>query len=69
MFHRRLLLLWGGALAVAFVLTAQMTRLAVGQGRDRLAAAEKRLDLVSYLPTYRGQILDRRGRSLAVDRP
>lgn len=69
MFHKRLVLLWCVALGVTFILTAQMTILAVGQGATRRAAAEKRLDLVSYLPTCRGRILDRQGRELAVDRP
>jgi penicillin-binding protein 2 len=69
MFHRRLALLWGLAAVVTSGLAAQVTRLAVGQGAERLAAAERRLNLVTFLPTYRGRILDRHGRVLAVDRP
>lgn len=69
MFHRRLLLLGAVAAGVTLLLTAQLTRLAVGQGAARRTTAENRLDLVRYLPTYRGRILDRKGRVLAVDRP
>jgi penicillin-binding protein 2 len=69
MFHRRLALLWVVAAAVTLLLTGQMTKLAVGEGKDRRAAAQRRLDLVTVLPTTRGRILDRHGRVLAVDRP
>lgn len=69
MFQRRITLLWCAAAGVALLQGAQMTRLAVGQGGERLAAAQHRLDLVNFLPTYRGRILDRHGRALAEDRP
>ena len=69
MFHRRLLLLLAIAMVVAAALGTQLWKLAVVQGADRLATAERRLNLVTYLPTYRGRILDRRGRVLVADRP
>ncbi len=69
MFHRRLTLLWCIMAATALILTVQMSRLSLVQGAERRLAAEKRLDLVDYLPTTRGRILDRHGRVLAVDRP
>ncbi|MHC4209329.1 MAG: peptidoglycan D,D-transpeptidase FtsI family protein [Planctomycetota bacterium] len=69
MFHRRLALLWVAAAVVTLLLMGQMTKLAVGQGEVRRAAAHRRLDLVTVLPTTRGRILDRHGRVLAVDRP
>jgi penicillin-binding protein 2 len=70
MFHRRLTLLWSAAAVVTLLLAAQMTKLAVGQeGQDRRAVAQRRLNLVTVLPTTRGRILDRHGRVLAVDRP
>ncbi len=69
MFHRRLALL-AGVMAFGFLLlAAQMTRLAVVHGAENYQTAERRLDLVRYLPTTRGRILDRHGLALAVDRP
>ena len=69
MFHRRLRLL-AAVMAFGFlVLAAQMMRLAVVHGAENFATAERRLDLVRYLPTTRGRILDRHGVALAVDRP
>ena len=69
MFHRRLRLLAAVMTTVFVLLAAQMSRLAIVQGADRLETAEGRLDLVRYLPTTRGRILDRNGLALAVDRP
>ena len=69
MFHRRLALL-AGVMALGFLLlAAQMARLAVVQGAENYQTAARRLDLVRYLPTTRGRILDRHGLALAVDRP
>ena len=69
MFHRRLRLL-SVVMAIVFVLlAAQTSRLTVVQGAQHLETAEGRLDLVRYLPTTRGRILDRHGLALAVDRP
>ena len=69
MFHRRLTLLSAVMAGVLVLLAAQMFRLAVVQGAARYERAERRLDLVRFLPTTRGRILDRNGLTLAVDRP
>ncbi len=69
MFERRLLLLAGGMAALVLGLSGAHVRLAVVQGADRRSEAQKRLDLVTFLPTERGRILDRKGRELAVNRP
>jgi penicillin-binding protein 2 len=68
MFHRRLLLLTLGFLAVLVALSSQLVRLSVVEGADRLDAAMRRLDRAEFLPTVRGSILDRQGRVLAQDR-
>jgi penicillin-binding protein 2 len=68
MFHRRLLLLGAGFLAVLVVLSSQLVRLSVVEGAERLDEAMRRLDRAEFLPTVRGSILDRRGRVLAEDR-
>lgn len=69
MFHRRLVLLLVVCVATLLILTGQMFRLSVVQGGERLAQAESRLTDLVLLPTYRGRILDRHGRVLAIDRP
>ncbi len=69
MFHRRLALLWCLCVAVVVLFAAQMSKLSLAQGAAHLTVAEERLDLVTWLPTLRGRILDRQGRELAVDRP
>jgi len=68
MFHRRLVLLGGCLLLVVATLAAQAVRLTVVEGAERLAKAEEQLIRRTFLPTYRGRILDRTGRVLAVDR-
>jgi len=68
MFHRRILVLAAGFLLVLAVLGAQLTRLGVVEGDDRLDEVRRRLDRVDLLPTVRGSILDRRGRVLVEDR-
>jgi penicillin-binding protein 2 len=68
MFHRRLLLLAVAFALLMFVLGAQMIRLSVVEGAERRAAAEAKLEIRELLATYRGSILDRHGRVLAVDR-
>lgn len=68
MFHRRLLLLLAAFVSFVVVLSGQMVRLSVVEGAERLAAAEAKLDRRTFLPTYRGRILDRQGRVLAMDR-
>jgi penicillin-binding protein 2 len=69
MFHRRLGLLGAGAVIATLGLSVQLSWLTVVHGAEHRAAAEKRLDLITILPTERGRILDRQGRLLAVDRP
>jgi len=55
------------AAVVMLVLVAQMTRLTVVQGAGHRQDAEAVLDRHTYLPTYRGRVLDRHGRVLARD--
>ena len=69
MFHRRLLLLVVGCVAVAVVLVVQLARLTVAQGAVWRQRAESVLVQRQLIPTARGQILDRRMRVLAVDKP
>lgn len=68
MFHRRLLLLLVVFGLFFVLLGGQMVRLSVVEGAERLAQAEARLDVRTFLPTHRGRILDRHGRVLAIDR-
>lgn len=68
MFHRRLLLLAAVFALLVFTLGSQMIRLAVVEGGERRALAESKLDRREFLPTYRGRILDRHDRVLAMDR-
>jgi len=68
MFHRRLALLAIVFALLMVLLGGQMIRLSVIEGSEHRAAAESKLDHREYLPTYRGQILDRDGRVLALDR-
>jgi len=69
MFHRRLLLLLVGMALAALAVVAQLTRLTVLEGAQRLEDAERVLSTVSLLPTVRGSIVDRKGRVLAEDAP
>ncbi|NNF41664.1 MAG: hypothetical protein HKN62_01205 [Phycisphaerales bacterium] len=69
MFHRRLTLLGGVMVLIALVIGAQLTRLAVAQGASLRSKAERALHQSTLLPTYRGRIVDHRGRHLAIDRP
>ncbi len=69
MFERRLALLAGVVLVVLLGLSTQMAHLAIVQGAEHSAVAERRLNLETLLPTERGRILDRRGRLLAINRP
>jgi penicillin-binding protein 2 len=54
---------------VTLGLAGRLFSLSVVNGAEHRAAAEARLRQREFLPTYRGSILDRRGRVLAVDRP
>ncbi len=69
MFRRRLVLLFTFAIGFTSLQFAQLFRLSIVEGAERLAEAEKRLDLTTYLPTIRGRIIDRNGKQLAIDRP
>lgn len=69
MFHRRMLLLGALSLASLGVLALQASRLTLGRGDELRREAEARLVRRVWLPTYRGSILDRKGRVLAKDRP
>jgi penicillin-binding protein 2 len=69
MYHRRLrliALLMGG---VMLLLALQLGRLTLVEGSQRLGQAEQTLHRRTLLPTWRGSILDRQGRKIAVDRP
>ncbi|MCA9297300.1 MAG: hypothetical protein KC983_12305, partial [Phycisphaerales bacterium] len=68
MFHRRLLLLMTLVMVVIVLLGAQVGRLSIFEGDQRRSIAESSLDRVTYLPTYRGRIIDRKGNVLARDR-
>ncbi len=68
MFHRRLLLLAFVFAFVTFLLGSRMVRLSVVEGGEHRADAESKLDRREFLPTFRGRILDRNGRVLAMDR-
>src|ERR1041385_3193963 len=69
MFHRRLSLLLVVFAAVVSVLWGQLFRLTIVKGASLLAQAERRLIAREALPTVRVNILDRKGRLLATDRP
>jgi penicillin-binding protein 2 len=68
MFHRRLILLALTMAAVIALLGIQLVRLTVVSGAQHLDEAEQRLHRFTILPTYRGSIVDRKGRVLATDR-
>lgn len=69
MFHRRLLLLFAVVVVSVSAVGAQLIRLTIVQGDQRLADAERVLSTTRLLPTVRGTIYDSRGRLLAVDVP
>ena len=69
MFQRRVLILAACAVVVNLLLAAQLFRLAVEQGEEHLQVAQSRLQVQTWLPTWRGSIFDRHGRVLAEDRP
>lgn len=68
MFHRRLALILAAVTGVLMLMGLQLARLSMLEGPARLEEAESRLQRRSFLPTYRGRILDRKGRILAQDR-
>jgi penicillin-binding protein 2 len=67
LFHRRLLLLIAVFVAILIVLVTQVSRLTISQGQARFLKAQGRLHATSYLPTWRGSIVDRKGRVVAED--
>lgn len=66
---RRLFLVAALLMLGLSVLAAQAARLTVLKGDDLLADAQRRLVRLSWSPTVRGQITDRKGRVLAHNRP
>ncbi|MFI4896835.1 MAG: peptidoglycan D,D-transpeptidase FtsI family protein [Phycisphaerales bacterium JB059] len=68
MFHRRLALLMAAMVFVSLLLSGKLAHLTLVQGAQRRADAEAKLVRRSWTPTYRGRILDRKGRVLAHDR-
>lgn len=69
MFQGRVVVLGLCVVAVNLVLLLQLIRLAVVDGDRHATLAESRLHEQSWLPTWRGSILDREGRVLAHDEP
>lgn len=69
MFHRRLLLLFAAVGIMLSVLGGRLAVLTVAQGAEHREAAERALLRTRWIPTVRGDILDREGRVLATDRP
>lgn len=67
LFHRRLLVLIAVFITVVAVLVVQVGRLTMVQGEARFLQARGRLHSTVYLPTWRGEILDRKGRVIAED--
>lgn len=68
MYQRRLLLVAGGAVLMFTLPALQVLNLTVAKGGELRAEAEKRLVNRRWIRTIRGQIVDRKGRVLAVDR-
>lgn len=69
MFQRRVLVLAACAMIVNILLLFQLLRLAIFEGEQHRGVAEARLKQQDWLPTWRGAILDRQGRELAIDEP
>lgn len=69
MFHRRLLLLWAGAVVAVVPVGAQLARLTLSRRDEASRSIEATLVRQNWTPTVRGRILDRKGRVLAQDRP
>ena len=67
LFHRRLLVLSTLCLVVLLVLLVQLGRLTLKQGESSLAKAKGRLESTTFLPTWRGRIVDRNGLVVAED--
>ena len=67
MFHRRLALLMALVVVVSGALTGKLAHLTMVRGAELRAKAESKLVRRTLTPTYRGRILDRKGRVLAQD--
>ena len=65
--RKRFVILFALMASAATVLAIRLAMLTVVQGSALAAAAEERLDVERLLPTWRGKLLDRRGRVLAQD--
>ena len=68
-YHRRLRLLAAVVAVILLGLVVQAIRLTVVQGEQHRRTAEARLQSRTWLPTWRGSILDRDGRIMARDVP
>ncbi len=68
LFHRRIIALSLIFIGVIGVLSLQAVKLTLIEGEVRLKKAQERLYIKQYLPTWRGRILDRRGKVLASDK-
>ena len=69
MFHRRLLIIMGLVVAGLSLPLIQTARLTTTRHEELLRAAESRLITRQWTPSVRGNIIDRKGRILAQDRP
>ncbi|MBN8599181.1 MAG: hypothetical protein J0L78_16025 [Planctomycetes bacterium] len=69
MFHRRLLIIMGLVVAGLSLPLIQTARLTTTRHEELLRAAESRLITRQWTPSVRGNIVDRKGRILAQDRP
>jgi len=69
MFARRVVMLAALVLLGFVVALVQMGRLTLAHGEELRTQAESKLVRRTWEPTLRGQILDRKGRVLAQDRP
>lgn len=67
LFYRRLLVLTVFCLFTVIILMFQLGRLTLLEGNSMYAKAQVRLHSTSYLPSWRGNIIDRNGKTLAVD--
>ena len=69
MYRRRLLVLIVLTTGVFLVLGVRLAHLQLVRGEDLRRMYEQSIRSVDVLPAVRGQIMDRHGRILAVDRP
>ncbi len=67
LFHRRLIVLAVTLVCILGVLLVQTAHLTIVQGVERFEQAQARLHTTTYLPTWRGSIIDRMGRVIAED--